>query len=74
MVDTEANGYLFISILLAIKLVQFFGITVVLLERTCLLMGYDGHKGAPIIYTIILDTVIDGRKFTSQPMLIAELG
>ena len=74
LVDTGANGYLFISISLAIKLAQFFGITVVPLERTCPLVGYDGHEGAPITHTIILDTVIDGRKFTSQPMLIAELG
>ena len=74
LVDTGANGYLFISISLAIKLAQFFGITVVPLERTCPLVGYDGHEGAPITHAIILDTVIDGRKFTSQPMLIAELG
>lgn len=74
LIDTGANGYVFLNTLLAIKLAQFFGVGTIPLGHTCPVRGYDGRKGEPITHAIVLDLRVDGRRLPSTPMLIADLG
>ena len=74
LIDTGANGYVFICTPLATKLAQFFGVGTIPLGQDCPVRGYDGRMGEPITHAIVLDLRIDGRKMPNTPMLIADLG
>lgn len=74
LIDTGANGYVFLSTPLAIKLAQFFGVGTLPLSQACPVRGYDGRMGEPITHAMVLDLRVDGRKLADTPMLIADLG
>ena len=74
LIDTGANGYVFLNTALAIRLAQFFGVGTLPLIQDCPVRGYDGRMGEPITHAIVLGLRVDGRKLADTPMLIADLG
>ena len=74
LVDTGANGLLFINTPCAMEAIRFFNTTVVPLKKQCPVLGFDGKAGRPITQVIILHFQVDGRRQLNVPMLIANLG
>ena len=74
LVDTGANGLLFINTPCAMEAIRFFNTTVVPLKKQCPVLGFDGKAGRPITQVIILHFLVDGRRQLNVPMLIADLG
>lgn len=74
LVDTGANGYLFMDTQRATELAKFFGIPTRRLDSPVATKGYDGKAGSAITHAIICHLLIDGRRFLNQPFLITNLG
>jgi predicted aspartyl protease len=74
LVDSGANGYLFIDTQRAIEAAKFLGVPVYPLPKHCGTKGFDGRPGVPIAHAIILHLWVDGRRFLRAPMLITDLG
>ena len=74
LVDTGANGFIFIDEDCAITVANFLGTKVVRLDTEVPVRGYDGRAGQAITHAIILDLKVDGRQLGHQPMLITNLG
>jgi predicted aspartyl protease len=54
LIDTGANGYAFIDIFLAVKLVQHFQTYVIPLGQPCAVKGYNGKTAMLITHLIRL--------------------
>ena len=74
LVDTGANGFIFIDVGCAITVANFLGSKVVRLNEKVPVRGYDGRAGQPITHVIIMDLEVDGHQLKQQPMLITNLG
>jgi hypothetical protein len=74
LVDTGANGSIFLNTACAIDVAKFFQTKVVRLKTPYQIKGYDGKSNQPVTHVIILHLAIDGRRFKNVPMIIANLG
>jgi len=74
LVNSGANGFIFINTLVAINAAKFFQTTVVPLNSNCHICGYDGKTEEWITHAIILHLAVDGCCQANVPMLIANLG
>lgn len=61
LVDTRADGLIFINTELVILLGKKFGLCTYKLDRECLVRGFDSKLLRPIIYTVVLTLSIDNR-------------
>lgn len=74
LVDSGANGSIFINTPVAIDVAKLFQTTVVPLNSDCRIRGYDGKTEERVTHAIILHLAVDGRRQANVPMLIANLG
>ena len=70
LVDTGANGYIFIDLELAQKASRFLDVPIRTLETPYKVKGFDGQPSNPIEQYLELNLYISGRKQTRQPILI----
>lgn len=74
LIDTGANGQVFIDTNLAIDLAKAFGRKVYKLPFTCGTRTFDGKAGPQLTHVILLHLWLDGRRFLNTPMILADLG
>jgi predicted aspartyl protease len=74
LVDTGANGFLFIDSLFFSKIRSFISLEVIPLKRPLLAAGYDGKSTAAITDITLLTLTVDRRRFVNTPALILPLG
>ncbi|OJD10369.1 hypothetical protein ACJ73_09822 [Blastomyces percursus] len=74
LVDSGANGYLFISWKLAEQVVKGFGIQVVKLDAPVDVIGFDGKTKGQAAYVVGLHFQVAGRRFQKLPFLILDIG
>ena len=74
LVDSGANGFLFIDTLCALDIARFLGVKALRLPRTFMVKGYDGKLGKPISHYLRLHLTINGRRQYNVPLLILDLG
>lgn len=74
LIDTGANGFLFMDTRLGIDLCKYLDIRAQRLPYAFPVKGYDGRPGEPITHVLRLHLTIDGRRMTSAPFLLLPLG
>lgn len=74
LVDTGANGFAFLDIFLAERLVKHFHYHVLPLKQPCKVKGFDGRVENAITHLMILSVVVDKRVMYNLPFLIVRLG
>jgi hypothetical protein len=74
LVDTRANGFIFINIRLVRLLIKNLGLRIVRLSKECPITGFDGKPADPITYAVVLSMITDRRVQHRVPMLVADLG
>jgi hypothetical protein len=74
LVDSGANGLVFIDNRFATDLVKFLGAEIIPLTTPCSVKGFDGKPGRPATQTITLNLGIDKHRQRKIPMLILDLG
>ena len=74
LVDTGANGFLFIDSLFFSKIRSFISLEVIPLKRPLLAAGYDGKSTTAITDITLLTFTVDRRRFVNTPALILPLG
>lgn len=74
LADSGALGAIFINTDRAIELARLYNTPLHPLPQPIGTSGFDGHTGRPITHVIILHLLVDGRRFPSEPMLVADLG
>jgi hypothetical protein len=74
LVDTGANGSIFINTACAKDAAEFFQTEAVRLKTPCILKGCDEKTTQRATYVIILHLALDGRIFKDVPTIVAELG
>ena len=74
LVDSRANGLVFIDTRCATNLAKFLDIAFTLLPTSYLVKGFDGKLGRPTTHAIILNLGIDGHRQQKIPMLVLNLG
>jgi len=74
LVDTGANGFVFLDAHLALLIARFFKTRTIPLKNPCAVRGYDGKSETPITHAMILNLIVDGRRQLHLPMLIVNLG
>ena len=62
LVDTGANGWLFIDTLLGYNLAQRLGVNLERLPRSIPVKGYDGQPGNPASHVLRMHLLVDDRK------------
>ena len=62
LVDTGANGFVFINATLADQLCKGLGLKLTPLSRTIQTKGYDGRKGQAASHYLTLNLILDGRR------------
>jgi hypothetical protein len=74
LVDSRANGFVFIDTRFAADLAKFLDVNIIPLTTPCSVKGFDGQPGRPATHAIILNLSIDARRQQKVPMLILDLG
>jgi predicted aspartyl protease len=74
LIDTGANGYIFIDQKLAEKASQYLDTPITALPVSHDVRAFNGHRASPITHYIELNLHIDGRKQVKQPMVLVQLG
>jgi predicted aspartyl protease len=74
LIDTGANGYIFIDCRLAEKASQFLDVPIQTLPVSHDIRAFNGKKASPITQYIEMNLHMDGRKQSKQPMLLVQLG
>jgi hypothetical protein len=70
LIDTEANGYIFINRRLAKKASQFLDVPIQTLPVSYNIKAFNGKKASLIIQYIKMNLHINGHKQSKQPMLL----
>jgi len=74
LVDSGANGLVFIDTRCAADLAKFLNVALTPLPTPCSVKGFDGKPGRSATHAIILNLGIDGHRQQKIPMLILDLG
>ncbi|OJD21031.1 hypothetical protein ACJ73_07629 [Blastomyces percursus] len=74
LVDSGANGYIFIDTRLACDSAKTLGLKLKRLDQPCEMIGVSGKRGSPITHAIVMHLWVNGRRFLNVPMLLADLG
>jgi Reverse transcriptase (RNA-dependent DNA polymerase)/RNase H-like domain found in reverse transcriptase/Retroviral aspartyl protease len=74
LIDSGANGFIFVNTLFAIDLVRSFNITAARLPSPIQVKGYNGKPGKPVTHYIRLHLTVDQRRQYNVPLLILDLG
>jgi hypothetical protein len=74
LVDTRANGFVFINTLFAYDIAKLLGLKAQRLPYTIGTKGYDGKAGERITHYLRLHITVDGRRQYNIPLLILDLG
>ncbi len=74
LIDTGANGFIFIDSQLAQKASRFLDTPTRTLEIPCQVKGFDGKTSNPIEQYLEMNLHIAGRKQVKLPMLVIPLG
>ena len=74
LIDTGANGFVFIDSALAYKVSKHLDRPILPLPSHCAIKGYDGGQTNTIRQYLELDLRIDGHKHPKVPMLLVPLG
>ena len=74
LIDSGANGFLFIDTQCAIDIAKFLKLKAKRLPRAVPVKGYDGQRGQPVTHYLRLHLSVDGRRQYNVPLLILNLG
>jgi hypothetical protein len=74
LIDSEANGFVFIDVTFLKYLLPFFKPILYSLKTPLQVKGYNGIKGPKIIYYTLLNLTVDGCIQSFTPFLITYLG
>lgn len=74
LVDTGANGFLFIHSALVALLAQHCSATIHRFPKSIPVKGFNGQEATPITKWISLSFQIDRRRFLRIPFLVADIG
>jgi predicted aspartyl protease len=74
LVDTGANGFVFIDTTLADQLCESLGLQLTVLPRTIQAKGYDGQKGQVASHCLTLNLILKGRRQYNIPFIVLKLG
>ena len=61
LIDTRANGFVFIDTHLTDRLCKGLDLTLTPLHCTITVKGYDGRKGPTVTYYLTINLIVDGR-------------
>src|SRR5260370_2425144 len=73
LIDTGANGYIFIDREYAEKASQHMNVPIQSMPEARNIRSFEGKKGNPITQYIEMNLHIDGRKQKKQTMLLVQL-
>jgi predicted aspartyl protease len=73
LLDTGANGFIFISQQLATQLCERFQLPLHQTNDACAIQGYDGKTSQQINYILFLAFEIDGHRFPETPMVVVDM-
>lgn len=74
LIDSGANGFVFINTCCAVDIAKFLGLKTQRLPRAVPVKGYDGQCGQPVTHYLRLHLSVDGRRQYNVPLLILDLG
>jgi predicted aspartyl protease len=74
LIDSGANGFVFIDTLGAADTTKYLGFKTQRLPQPVAVKGYDGKAGQPISHYLRLHLTIDGRRQYHTPLLTLDLG
>jgi predicted aspartyl protease len=74
LIDSGANGFIFIDTLCAADIAQYLGLKTRRLPQPAAVKGYDGKSENAITHFLLLHLTVDGRRFYNTPLLILDLG
>jgi predicted aspartyl protease len=74
LIDSGANGFIFVNTLFAIDLARSFNITTTRLPSPIQVKGYNGKPGKPVTHYIRLHLTVDQRRQYNVPLLVLDLG
>jgi hypothetical protein len=74
LINTRANGFIFIDPELAKKAAHFLNTPIQKLDHPCQVTGFDGRPADPITDYIEVTLLIDRRKQIKTSMLLLPLG
>jgi hypothetical protein len=74
LVNSEANGFVFINTLCAIDIAKFLNVKAQRLSRPINVKGYNKKAESAITHILRLHLTIDGRRQYYIPLLILDLG
>ena len=74
LIDTGANGFIFIDSKLASLAIQHLGAELKELPTPCAINGFDGKTAPPITQYLELSLFIDRTRQQKLPMLVVRLG
>jgi predicted aspartyl protease len=74
LVDSGANGFVFINTPLAISIATFLNVKAQRLPKPIPVKGYNGQSGDAITHILRLHLTVDGRRQYHLPLMILDLG
>ena len=74
LIDSGANGFVFIDTLCAGDIAKYLGLKAQPLPRTIAVKGYDGQSRNSASHYLHLHLTIDGRRQYNVPFVILDLG
>ena len=74
LIDSGANGYVFIDTQCAVDVARFLNLKTRRLPRAVPVKGYNGEGGQPITHYLRLHLTVDRRRQYNIPLLILDLG
>ncbi|KIM92478.1 hypothetical protein OIDMADRAFT_68913, partial [Oidiodendron maius Zn] len=74
LIDSGANGFVFVNTLFAIDLARSFNIKTARLPSPIQVKGYNGQPGRPVTHYMRLHLTVDQRRQYNVPLLILDLG
>ena len=74
LIDSGANGFVFIDTCCAVDIAKFLGLKTQRLPRAVPVKGYDGQRGQPVTHYLRLHLSVDRRRQYNVPLLILDLG
>jgi transposase InsO family protein len=74
LIDSGANGFVFIDTLCAMDIAEYLGLKAQPLPRTITVKGYDGQSCNSASHYLRLHLTIDGRRQYNVPFVILDLG
>ena len=74
LIDSGANGLVFIDRQFALELAEYLHIPLLQLKKPCLVRGYDGKTESQATQYLRVHLTIDGNRQLDIPMLVLALG